>query len=51
MNKNDEAQFAFNLLIKMAELEKILWDRYHEQFMDLLIENHGKNHQSPQKTH
>ena len=44
MNQIQEAQIAFKLSEYMSELETILWDRYYNEFLQLMIEQH----QTPQ---
>ena len=39
MDANQEARSAFKLWQRLAEIESILWDRYYNEFMDLMIDN------------
>jgi hypothetical protein len=46
--KNDtEIQMAFKLWESMAQLEMHLWDRYYNEFLDLIIEKEDKILQHP----
>jgi hypothetical protein len=47
MKNNTEIQMAFKLWELMAQLEMHLWDRYYNEFLDLIIEKEDKIHQPP----
>ena len=36
MNRKEEIQSAFKIWQLMAQLQSILWDRYHQDLVDLL---------------
>ena len=38
MNKNAEAQAAFEIWNKLMGLGDILWDHYYEAFLDLIVD-------------
>ena len=38
MNKIQEAQIAFKVIKNIAELETILWNRYYEELLQLMID-------------
>ena len=38
MKKDKEVNIAFRLWEHIAQLESILWDRYYDEFLDLIIE-------------
>ena len=37
MEKNLEVNIAFKIWNQINQLESILWDRYHDEFLDLTI--------------
>lgn len=43
MDKHQEVQSAFKLLEKLTEIESILWDRYFNEFLDLIFEDPSQN--------
>ena len=43
MDINQEARCAFKLWEKLAEIENILWERYYNEFMDLMIDNSSQS--------
>ncbi len=36
MNRDEEIQIAFNIWELMAQLETLLWDRYFDEFNEIL---------------
>lgn len=36
--KNQEAQLAYELWEKMAQLESKLWDKYNKEFIDIVMD-------------
>jgi len=38
MNQQEKARYALKLVEKLDQLESFLWDRYHNEFMQLLAE-------------
>ena len=45
MEKNKEVNIAFRIWNQITQLESILWDRYHDEFLNLTIEqDDGKSH-------
>jgi hypothetical protein len=43
MKNNTEIQMAFKLWESMAQLEMQLWDRYYNEFLDLIIDEEDKS--------
>ena len=40
--KKEEAQLAFELWERMAQLESILWNRYDKEFLDMIMDEEDK---------
>jgi hypothetical protein len=38
MNDDKQTRMAFTLWQNMASLEKMLWDRYYKEFLQLLLD-------------
>jgi hypothetical protein len=41
--KKQEAQLALELCNKIAQLESLLWDRYHKEFIELILPEDNKS--------
>ena len=46
MDKHKEARSAFKLLEMLGEIESILWERYCNEFLELLIDDNPSQRSS-----
>ena len=43
MQRKEQAQLALEICEKMSQLERALWDKYHQQFMDIIMDKNDLN--------
>ena len=43
MQQKEQAQLALEICEKMSQLERALWDKYHQQFMDIIMDKNDLN--------
>lgn len=43
MNLKEQAQLALEICEKMSQLDRALWDKYHQQFIDIIMDKKDLN--------